>query len=190
MRISGAGSWRRGFRVIWVIMFVVLGLPALATAKDQPVRLAQVNAFLPDRADVPQTGPSPIDGVWTVSTIHRRIRIDRGRGYAVDPWLHLFVLKVQPGMVVLRNFRRVGPGKYVADDLPLQGPATMQLQPDGNISVTVKGALGPAYYSLIQTAADDPVALDAELATLGSGHAQSSSDPNRTRGTQSSGFGR
>jgi hypothetical protein len=152
-----------------------------------------MNAFLPDRSAVPQSGPLPIDGVWTISTISKRIRIDRGRAYAVDPWVHLFVLKVQPGMVVLRKFRRVGPGKYGAEDLPLQGPASMQLQPDGNISVTVQGAFGPAYYSLIQTEIDDPVALDAELATLGSGRAVSPSQ-NRTRGIQteeqSSGFGR
>jgi len=181
----------------WALSLLVFVVSSFAAARAGPVQFAQINAFLPDKSEVPLTGPLPIDGVWTVSTIGKRIRIDGGRAYAVDPWIHLFVLKVQPDMVVLRNFRRIGPGKYTAEDLPLQGPATMQLQPDGTVSVTVQGAFGLAYYSLIQTVADDPVALDAELATLGSGRAvppPSTDDQVRTRGGQaggqSSGFGR
>ncbi len=129
-------------------------------------RIAQVNAFLPDKYSVTETEALPIDGVWMISTIGKKIRIERGRAYAVDPWLHMFVLKVEPDMVVLRNFQRTGAGQYAAEDLPLLGPATFQLQPDCNLSVTVKGALGPASYVLIKREADDPAALEAEIAAL------------------------
>lgn len=130
---------------------------------------AQMPALLPSRYDVPETEPLPIDGVWTISLIGKRIHIERGRAFAVDQWLHLFVLQVQPGMVVLRNFRRTGPGRYTADDLPLLGPATFELQPDGSIRVLVKGALGPVNYVLTRQSTDDSDSFKAELAALESG---------------------
>ena len=127
----------------------------------------QIPAFLPDKYSVPETQPLPIDGVWMVSTIGKRIRIENGRAYAVDPWLHLFVLKIQPDMVVLQNFRRAGAaGQFIADDLPLQGPASFQLQPNGNIKVTVQGALGPVGYDLIKREATFPDALGTEIAAM------------------------
>ncbi len=154
----------------------VLALAALATqaaaeapAAVRPVQVAQMPALLPSRYDVPETEPLPIDGVWTISTIGKRTHIERGRAHVVDPWLHLFVMQVQPGMVVLRNFRRTGAGRYTAEDLPLAGPASFALQPDGTIKAQIKGALGPVAYDLIRQTADDPVALDAEIAALGGG---------------------
>lgn len=111
--------------------------------------MPQMQAFLPNKAAVPATTEMAIDGVWTVSTIGKKIEIDRGRAYAVDPWLHMFSLKVQPGMVVMRNIRQTGEGAYVADDLPLMGKATLVDNGSGGISVTVQGALGPASYQLI-----------------------------------------
>ncbi|MEX2617560.1 MAG: hypothetical protein WD767_15840 [Alphaproteobacteria bacterium] len=127
----------------------------------------QIPAFLPDKYSVPETDPLPIDGVWMVSTIGKRIRIENGRAYAVDPWLHLFVLKVQPDMVVLQNVRRTASaGQFVADDLPLQGPASFQLKPDGNIKVTVQGMLGPVGYDLIRREPAFPDALGTEITAM------------------------
>lgn len=127
----------------------------------------QIPAFLPDKNSVPETEPLPIDGVWMISSIGKRIRIDRGRAYAVDPWLHFFVLKVQPDMVVLQNFRRNGvAGRFTADDLPLQGPATFQLQPNGNLKASVQGVLGPANYDLIRREPTFPDALNTEIAAM------------------------
>ena len=148
-----------------------LALATLIAAAQSPAVTAQgtpsIPAFLPLSHQVAETEALPIDGVWTISTIGKRIRIERGRAYAVDPWLHLFVLKVQKDMVVLRDFRRLGPGHYRADDLPLLGPATFTLNPNGNLNVHVQGSLGPVAYNLIQQQVDDPGALDAEIAALG-----------------------
>lgn len=132
---------------------------------------AQVPALLPSRDDVPESEPLPIDGVWTISLLGKRIQIERGRAFAVDPWLHLFVLQVQPDMVVLRNFQRTGAGRYTADDLPLLGPAALELQSDGSIRVSVKGVLGPITYVLTRQSSDDPTSFEAELAALEGGTA-------------------
>ena len=50
---------------------------------------------------VPGSDPLPIDGVWRNSSLGKKIRIDRGRAFAVGSWLHLDVLQVEPDMVVL-----------------------------------------------------------------------------------------
>jgi hypothetical protein len=160
---------------------VLLGLAALmfaslAFAQDaveamlDAAGVPKVAAILPDQYSVAKTEPLPIDGVWRVNTINKKIRIEQGRAYAVEPWRHLFVLEVQPGMVVLQNFRRTGVGTYSADDLPLVGPATMTLTADGNLDVVVKTKLFPIRYRLIRLESQYPEALSQEIAAVG-GHA-------------------
>lgn len=151
-----------------LVVLAGAGIATPVTAQNIPGALGvpQMNALLPDKYNVPETEALPIDGVWMISTIGKRIRIERGRAYAVDPWLHMFVLKVQPDMVVLRNFQRTGAGQYAADDLPLLGRATFALQTDGNMRANVQGAMGPVAYTLIRREPDDPVALDEEIAAL------------------------
>lgn len=151
------------------VLYGILGATFGALLFAASPVVAQMPALLPSQYDVPETEPLPIDGVWTISLIGKRIHIERGRAFAVDPWLHLFVLQVQPGMVVLRNFQRTGAGRYTADDLPLLGPATFELQPDGSIRVRVNGALGPVDYVLTRQSADDPASFEAELAALEGG---------------------
>lgn len=125
-------------------------------------QIPQIPAFLPLSTDVPMTEKLPIDGEWMVSTIRKRIRIEGGRAYALDPWLHLFVLKIEPLMVVLQDFKRTGPGQYTAYDLPLMGNLTAAMQPDGSLKVSVAGTLGPASYSLIPVRMDDQYGFDQE----------------------------
>lgn len=147
----------------------------LAVIMGQPSGIPQVPAFLPNRYSVAKSEPLPIDGMWLVNTLRKKIRIEAGRAYAVDSWLHLFVLKVQPDMVVIRDFQRTGPGRYTAQDLPLMGPATMQLNADGNLAVTVQGMLGPVRYELRRLEARYPEALSAEISAAG--HAPSMPPP-------------
>jgi hypothetical protein len=123
----------------------------------------QIPAFLPDKYSVARGEALPIDGLWMVSSIRKKIRIEQGRAYAVDPWLHLFVLKVQPDMVVLQNFRRTDSGKYAADDLPLMGPAEMTVNAKGNLDVAVQGMMGTARYTLVRLESQYPEALAAEI---------------------------
>jgi hypothetical protein len=151
----------------------ILTATASAQGMDEAIAdaigIPQIGAFLPDKYDVPETESLPIDGVWLISANRKKIRIEKGRAYAVDPWLHLFTLKIQPDMVVLQNFDRVAPGQYVADDLPLLGPAKFRLLPNGNMKVNVQGVLGPASYTLIKRKYDDNSKMQAELLAMKNG---------------------
>jgi len=137
----------------------------------------KVGAFLPNQYDVARTEPLPIDGVWRVNAINKKIRIEQGRAYAIDPWRHLFVLQISPGMVVLQDFQRTGAGVYTAQDLPLLGPATLTLNREGHLDVSVQGKLGPARYQLIRLDAQYPDALSHELNAMAGGAAPSSFAP-------------
>ena len=138
-----------------------LSLP-LAQANPMGGQIPQIPAFLPMLPDVPMTKKLPIDGEWMISSNRKRIRIEGGRAYAVDPWVHLFVLKIEPLMVVSKDWRREGKGKYTGEDLPLMGRFTATLQPNGYLSVNVAGALGPVQFNLIPIRADSQRRFDRE----------------------------
>ena len=125
-------------------------------------QVPQIPAFLPFMTDVPMTEKLPIDGEWVVDTIRKRIRIEGGRAYAVDSWLHLFVLKIEPLMVVIQDIKRAGPGQYTGQDLPLMGAWEARIQPNGALKVTVAGALGPASYNLVPVKIDNQQVYDLE----------------------------
>lgn len=116
----------------------------------------QVRALLPMVGDVAPSGSMSLDGIWTINTINKKIRIESGRAYAVDSWLHLFFLKIEPGMVVINDITQTAPGEYSGKDLPLVGEWNAKFETDRSLSVTVAGAMGPVSYKLI------PVQIDSE----------------------------
>ena len=134
-------------RQFFLGLVLMLGSGALHAQIVVP-EIPQIPAFLPKVDSVPASGKSRIDGVYRISSIGKRIRIERGRAYALDPWLHLFVLKIEPRMVVVKNIRRQS-GQYVGEDLPLLGAWTATPN-NGNLDVTVAGAFGPVKYQLIR----------------------------------------
>ncbi len=79
-----------------IVAMCALLLSASFTSAHAQGQVPQVPAFLPNETDVPMGQKLPIDGDWIISTIHKRIRIEGGRAYALDPWVHLFVLKIEP----------------------------------------------------------------------------------------------
>lgn len=117
-----------------------------ATAAGIP----QTTAFLPNKSAVAPGPRMDIDGTYTISTLGKRITIDRGRGYAVDGWTHALTLKIQPDMVTMRNITQIDETTYAGDDLPLLGKATLKVQPDGSIATVVAGMI-PYRYTLIPT---------------------------------------
>ncbi|WP_405235043.1 hypothetical protein [Lentisalinibacter orientalis] len=145
------------------VLFAMLTAPALA----QTPQIPQIPAFLPTADQVPATQPMPLDGTWLVNTIRKKIRIEGGRAYAVDPWLHMFVLKVEPGMVVLRDIAPAAPGKYTGSDLPLMGQLTATVQADRSLAVSVQGALMPVQYKLIPVQLDNPQWYAQEMTAAG-----------------------
>jgi len=125
---------------------------------------ATVPASLPTRESIAADAATPVDGNWRINTIDKQVRIEGGRVYAIDSWLHAGIYQIAPGMVVIRDFRRIDTGQYTGQDLPLQGAWEGRLRPHGRIEVTVQTPLGPARYELAPVDLDDAEAYKAELA--------------------------
>lgn len=126
-----------------------------------------IDAMLPDRYAVEETEALPIDGIWTISTIKKRVRIEKGRAYALDGWTHALILKVIPDMVIFRDIKREAAGEYEADDLPLGAKAKMTLQADGNLKVRSSTFPIPIKYKLIRETLDSSEAMEIEQALIG-----------------------
>jgi len=126
--------------------------------------LISLGAALPNRYAIDLGAPLPIDGVWRISTNNKRLRIERGRAFAVDGWNHLLLVRVEPDQVTMTNIRPSDPGSDQADvflgrDILLNGDAEMRLRPDGNLDVTVGTFPFPAKFILIREALDNPDAV-------------------------------
>lgn len=130
---------------------LMAGALATTTAMASAPAHAQIPAFLPAVEEVAPSEATDVDGTYMVSTINKRITIENGRAFVIDPWTHAFILKVQPGMVTLQNFRQTGPNTYEADDLPMMGKVVFNRQPNGTLQGVVQGALGTAKYALVPT---------------------------------------
>ena len=130
-----------------VVLPILMLMNSSANAQ-QAAQIPEIPAFLPMAHTIPAGSPSAIDGTWRISSLGKRIRIEGGRAYALDSWLHLFVLKIQPNMVVIKNIRRVGRNKYSGEDLPLMGKWQAIKDTSGALTVSVAGVLGPVQYRL------------------------------------------
>lgn len=124
--------------------------------------IISLGAALPDRYAVDLGVPLPIDGIWRISTNDKRLRIERGRAFAVDGWNHVLLFRVEPEQVTMINMRRGEDGEYLGRDILLNGDATMTLRDDGNLDVSVATFPFPAKFVLIREALDDPDALARE----------------------------
>lgn len=145
-------------KVILAILF------SLSFLMVKPV--TAIPAFLPPVSSVPMAEPMSIDGVWTVSTINKNIRFEGGRAYAVDDWMHMLVLHIQPDMVVIKNVKQTASGTYVGDDLPLLAKFKAKLHSNGRMKVKV----GAVAYELIPIELDYPDLMAEELQNLGGGN--------------------
>jgi hypothetical protein len=109
----------------------------------------------------------PLDGTWLISSLRKKIRIEAGRAFVIDGWTHMFVLNIQPGMVVIKDIVPTGPGTYQAEDLPLLGTWTARVQSDRSLSVTVATALLPVSYRLVPIQIDNPQWYAQEMKAAG-----------------------
>lgn len=127
----------------------------------------QAQAQLPDVASVEPGEATDADGTYVVSTINKRITIENGRAYVIDPWTQALIFRIKPGMVTLQNFRQTGPDTFEADDLPMMGKVVFNRQPNGTLQGVVQGAFGEAKYALVPT----------EYATVGDGNSGGGTTP-------------
>ena len=163
------------------LLLICLFALSTGTAHAQGIpgipQIPEIPAFLPMAHSVPAGEPSPIDGEWVISSISKRIRIQGGRAYALDPWLHMFVLRVKPLMVVINNISTTDGQNYTGKDLPLMGTWNATLDRDGNLSVSVQTALGPVKYALMSIRVDDRELFElAKSGQFGGGYSNPSAD--------------
>ncbi len=117
------------FTIWFSLVALVLSSPAYG----------QMPAAYPMKEDVAPSEVLPIDGIYRVSTLGKRIKIEQGRAYYLDPWTQAMFWRVQAGMVTLTNFSRTGAGLYVADDLPMSGKVQFTMGYDGQLNGVVHG---------------------------------------------------
>jgi len=128
--------------------------------------IISLGAALPGRYAVDLGAALPIDGVWRISTNDKRLRIERGRAFAVDGWNHALLFRVEPEQVTMTDVRREAPGTYLGRDILLNGDAQLTLRADGNLGVKVATFPFPVEFVLIREALDDPTTLDDERPEL------------------------
>ena len=154
-------------------MIAKIGLTAftlLSTIFYPVLASAQIPAALPMKSSVAPTKATPVDGVYIISTLGKRIKIDRGRGYMIDPWVQALLWEVQTDMVTLKNFQSVGDGVYEADDLPMAAKVRFTLGNQGELNGVVNGL----EYKLIPVAESDPL-LSGKISKNPEGNASASS---------------
>ena len=174
--LNHAGSPDLVVKILRAVIILLCAV-SLSPATAQTPAVPEIPAFLPMVDSVPATQAMPLDGTWLINTLRKKIRIEAGRAYAVDDWLHLFVLKIDPGMVVIKDITPTGPGAYSGQDLPLAGAWNAKVQADRSLSVSVAGLLGPANYKLIPVQLDNPQWYAQEMAAAGLNPPQQSYQP-------------
>lgn len=163
-----------------LVMFASIFSLSISAVYANPVGTSQVSnipAFLPMKVTVPVTEKLPIDGEWMINDIYKRIRIEGGRAYAIDSWLHLFVLKVEPMNVVSQDWQRTAPGQYSGHDLSFAGPFTANLMPNGLMNMQVQSMLGLVNLTLSPIRLDDLSRFEREM--LGENDEKSDSYPEK-----------
>lgn len=124
--------------------------------------IISLGAALPNRYAVDLGEPLAIDGVWRLSTNGKRMRIERGRAFAVDGWNFGLVFKVKPEQVTMVNLRESEPGVYEGRDILLNGDSQLTLRADGNLDVRIGTFPFPTKFVMIREGLDDPDALPAQ----------------------------
>lgn len=98
--------------------FAAAALALGSLAAPAPVE-AQIHALLPTIDEMEQLEPLPIEGVWQIREIGKRIVIEGGHAYAEDSWVHMLLFRIEPDQVVITNIRELPNGDFIGRDLPL-----------------------------------------------------------------------
>ena len=125
-------------------------------------------ALLPMSTEIPLGNTLPIDGVWIIEALNKKVLIEQGRTIAMEPWIHAFIWEIESGMVVQKDLVRVGNGEFKGYDLPLLGGFEATLLSNGKLKYQVKGALGPVGFLLRPAELADNQWFEQELASIGS----------------------
>ena len=114
----------------------------------------------------PEGEATALDGVWRADFNKALFRLDRGRLFAVTPYLQLLVFQVEAGDVVVRDVYRAAPGLLTGYDVIAPGPWSAKLNAEGALEVEVGTLVGPFRTVMRPVAMDDPAAAAAEVESL------------------------
>ena len=136
---------------MWWKKQTLLSFAATAAAVFVSLSAAAAPANLPTANEVNPGKRMKIDGEYRISTLNKRVLIERGRAVVLEGWKHMLFLDVNPGMVVIRDIKHRGNGRFTGRDLPLNAPWRAQYdKATGALNVVVKGGLTGEYrYKLI-----------------------------------------
>ena len=128
--------------------FLILVFAGFAAVSAPDAQAARAN--LPTANEVTPGKPMRVDGEYRISTINKRILLERGRAIALEGWKHFLFWDIEPGMVVISDIRYVGNGRLKGNDLPLNGEWRAKYNRNtGKLRVVVDGATGKVNYDLI-----------------------------------------
>jgi len=108
---------------------------------------------LPHYSEVEPTETLAIDGIWRITANNSRVRIEKGRGIAVDSWSVPFKGVVEPDKVSSKNIVYLGQGQFRGEDLTLSGNFIAKIQANGDLAFQV----GLVHYVLTPVELDNPI---------------------------------
>jgi hypothetical protein len=153
-----------------------LALLALTLASITVPSANAARANLPTANEVKPSKKMRIDGEYRISTLNKRVLVDRGRAIVLEGWKHMLLWDVEPGMVVVRDIKHVGNGQFTGRDLPLNADWRAQHnKANRSLSVVATGPMGATRYELVPVDAayeDDeeppvPVATSVKAKRMG-----------------------
>ena len=107
---------------------------------------AQVRAMLTTIDQMEPLQALPIDGMWEVREIGKRIVIENGHAYAEDSWVHMMLFRIEPDQVVIKNIRELAGGGFVGQDLPLMAGVTFEWIDEETLQGRTDGSIPVVYH--------------------------------------------
>ena len=148
-----------GIKRILVALLAALGLSlpgTAAAAQDNRPRAALTNY-----EQAAQSEPTPIDGLWRLREINKKVIIENGLVIALEEWVHLFIWVVEPGMVTSSRLRQTDRQKLVAYDELLMREMEWTLREDGTVLASGGNGLLDPKFSLEPVELSYPEAFEA-----------------------------
>ena len=140
--------WTYSRRIGLEVAFFTLTLATLASVSIPSANAARAN--LPTANEVKPGKKMRIDGEYRISTLNKRVLVDRGRVIALEGWKHMLFWDIDPGMVVIRDVKHTGNGRFKGRDLPLDADWQAQHnKANRSLSVVATGPMGTTRYDLI-----------------------------------------
>ena len=135
----GRRTWFYWIRFSLFAVLLVQTAPAVAQGDLVLADLVQIDETEPGQ-------PLPIDGIWRLRELNKKVAIEGGHVFALEGWTHLLVWAVEPGMVTSTRLRQTDRQKLIAYDALLKREMEWTVREDGTIFASGgEGLLDPKF---------------------------------------------